>query len=295
MTGTGAALGIFQAIVVSGPDADSFVQGQQTADVRKLSREHAIFGACCTGQGRVVEVVSLLRAWGGILALFPSTSAEAAFARLRGRKLGSKVNFEVPALALSALSDAQVAALAPGLGEQPGAYVEVGSTLVLRGFCRDGRSLAIAARGNDAGSVDTREADQRWRRADVAAGWPQVYAATQGAFIPAQLNLDVLGAVAEDKGCYIGQEVVARARRSGVASRMFRYHAACVAPAPGTPVLSAGSEVGKLVDAVPSDGGCELLAVIELEALDGALQLANEASTPLLAAPLPYDVPRARR
>ena len=64
----------------------------------------------------------------------------------------------------------------------------------------------------------------RWERADVAAGMPQVYAATSEAFVAQMLNLDLLGAIAFDKGCYTGQEVIARAHYRGrVKRRMQRW------------------------------------------------------------------------
>jgi len=64
-----------------------------------------------------------------------------------------------------------------------------------------------------------------WERADIAAGLPQVYAATSEAFVAQMLNLDLLGAIAFDKGCYTGQEVIARAHYRGrVKRRMQRWH-----------------------------------------------------------------------
>ena len=103
-----------------------------------------------------------------------------------------------------------------------------------------------------------------WERADIAAGLPQVYAATSEAFVAQMLNLDLLGAIAFDKGCYTGQEVIARAHYRGrVKRRLQRWHATeDAAPAPGDSVRSADGRALTVVRAAPgADGGWDLLAV----------------------------------
>ena len=84
--------------------------------------------------------------------------------------------------------------------------------------------LVPAARaGEFSGGADDRAS---WERADIAAGLPQVYTATSEAFVAQMLNLDLLGAIAFDKGCYTGQEVIARAHYRGrVKRRLQRWHA----------------------------------------------------------------------
>jgi folate-binding protein YgfZ len=106
-----------------------------------------------------------------------------------------------------------------------------------------------------------------WLRLDIAAGQPQVYAATSEEFVAQMLNLDALNAIAFDKGCYTGQEVIARAHYRGrVKRRMQRFvsRAACRL-APGDSGLLADGRAFKVVLAAQlPDGRCDFLAVAPL-------------------------------
>jgi len=105
------------------------------------------------------------------------------------------------------------------------------------------------------------------------------------------LNLDLLGGISFEKGCYTGQEIIARTHyRGAVKRRMFRFGAACAPPAPGTRVLSAGQHAGDVVDSAPAGEGCELLAVVSLAQANQALQLDDTQQSPLHGLPLPYEV-----
>jgi folate-binding protein YgfZ len=99
--------------------------------------------------------------------------------------------------------------------------------------------------------------------AEIRAGVPQVYAATSERFVAQMLNLDLLGAIAFDKGCYTGQEVIARAHYRGrVKRRLQRWRAhAEVAPKPGDTVQAADGRALTVVRVAPTDGAFELLAV----------------------------------
>ncbi len=128
-----------------------------------------------------------------------------------------------------------------------------------------------------------------WRLLDIDAGLPTIYAPTLEAFVPQMVNLELVDGVSFHKGCYPGQEIVARMHYLGKASRrMYRLGAAGSPPAPGTPLLDAdGREVGNVVDAQAADSsGCRLLAVVQVTAADGALRLATGEALHRL--PLPY-------
>ncbi len=103
-----------------------------------------------------------------------------------------------------------------------------------------------------------------WERADVAGGMPQVYPSTSEAFVAQMLNLDLLGAIAFDKGCYTGQEVIARAHYRGrVKRRMQRWrHASATPLAPGDSARAADGRTLTVVRVAPGGvDGYELLAV----------------------------------
>ena len=113
---------------------------------------------------------------------------------------------------------------------------------------------------------------QAWRLLDIRCGIPSVYQATADAFVPQMLNLQLLGGISFDKGCYVGQEIVARTRYLGkLKRRMYRvYFKGDELPPPATELYAPGmrdeQSIGKLVDCSASpDGGYEALAVLVIE------------------------------
>ena len=129
-----------------------------------------------------------------------------------------------------------------------------------------------------------------WRLAGIRAGLPQVYPPTHEMFVAQMLNLDLLGGISFEKGCYTGQEIIARTHfRGAIKRRMFRYECACPPPAPGARILAGEQHAGDVVDAAPTSAGCELLAVISLSQQDGALELEANRGPRLQQLPLPYS------
>src|SRR5215831_6973743 len=100
----------------------------------------------------------------------------------------------------------------------------------------------------------------------IRAGVPHVFPATHEAFVAQMLNLDVLGAISFDKGCYTGQEIIARAHyRGAVKRRMFRFAAECIPPPAGTRLIAGNCEhAGDVVYGASAETGCEMLAVVNL-------------------------------
>jgi folate-binding protein YgfZ len=287
------------SVVIGGADARTFLQGQLSSDLRQLTPQRALLASCNSAQGRVQAVLTLLERDDGITAVVPASMAKRLVTRLRGYVLRSKVTFvDEPGQVLVPLTAAQAAGMVDALPQTPGACVTRGALSVLRWWSADERYLLIAPR--DAVQVtDGTEEDLRWHRADIAAGLPQVHPQTHESFVAQMLNLDLLGGISFDKGCYTGQEIVARTHYRGtIKRRMLRFTADCEVPAPGTRVLHAGTHAGEVVDActaAPESGHrCELLAVISLDHVDGALALDGIAGSALTRSNLPYDIPQAR-
>jgi tRNA-modifying protein YgfZ len=133
--------------------------------------------------------------------------------------------------------------------------------------------------------------EREWRLAGIRAGLPQVYPETYEAFVAQMLNLDLLGGVDFEKGCYTGQEIIARTHfRGAIKRRMFRFQCGSPPPAPGTRVLADEQHAGDVVDAAATDAGCELLAVISLAQQDAGLELESIRGARLQKLPLPYSV-----
>jgi folate-binding protein YgfZ len=141
--------------------------------------------------------------------------------------------------------------------------------------------------------------------ADVRAGLPQVYAATRGEFVAQMLNLDCVGAISFSKGCYTGQEVIARAHYRGrVKRRMQLFRTTAAVPlAHGMPLTLPDGRRAVLVDATAAapDGSRDFLAVAPLAA-PGAEPASASAPAPApdpapatridcVQVPLPYALP----
>jgi tRNA-modifying protein YgfZ len=130
-----------------------------------------------------------------------------------------------------------------------------------------------------------REAE--WQLAGIRAGLPQVYPETHETFVAQMLNLDLLGGVNFEKGCYTGQEIIARTHfRGAIKRRMFRFECASPPPPPGTRVLAGEQHAGEVVDAA----GGELLAVINLAQQDAELEVESNRGPRLKKLPLPYSL-----
>ncbi|HYM34336.1 MAG TPA: hypothetical protein VET48_03015, partial [Steroidobacteraceae bacterium] len=120
----------------------------------------------------------------------------------------------------------------------------------------------------------------------LRAGIPHIFPQIYEAFVAQMLNLDSLGAISFNKGCYTGQEIISRAHyRGAVKRRMYRFAANCSPPAPGTRVLSNNEHAGDVVYAAATEQGCELLAVVSLTHIDSTLTIDAHALSKLS---LPY-------
>jgi folate-binding protein YgfZ len=278
-------------LAMEGPDARKFLQGQLTCDVRKLTPSLALLGACTTGQGRVDAVTAVIEREGALLLLVPPDIAEQLLLRFRKMKLGANVRFEILPWTVGVLSAEQAAVSLPDLPPDNGACVTRGDVSAMRHWGQAGDALVVAPAEALNLADDAGAAERTFHANRIKAGVPQVVRATATQFVPQTLNLDLIAGVAYDKGCYVGQEVVARARRGGVPRRVFGYDAACSAPLPGAPLFGPSGEVGTVLDAVDTDGGCTLLAVVDVERAAAPMTLAPEAGVPVTPRALPYAVP----
>jgi folate-binding Fe-S cluster repair protein YgfZ len=103
------------------------------------------------------------------------------------------------------------------------------------------------------------------------------------------LNIDLLDGISFEKGCYTGQEIIARAHfRGTVKRRMFLFHSSGAAPVPGARVLAGEQHAGDVVDAVATEDGCDLLAVISLAQLNSELHVDGQDAV-LSRLPMPYS------
>ena len=128
--------------------------------------------------------------------------------------------------------------------------------------------------------------------AEIELGIPAIGLPLVEHFVPQMLNLDLLDALSFDKGCYPGQEVIARVHHLGSVKRRMRRYAcsSAAAPSAGTAVLDgAGTAAGEVVRSAGAAETAELLAVVDQAAARGVLKVDGAGLREL---PLPYAVPR---
>jgi folate-binding protein YgfZ len=288
MTSSKTAIGRLQGLgtlLVSGPDARSYLQGQLSFDLTGLSPARIELACCNSAQGRVQAVTWLVERSEGVVMLLPAAMLESTLQRLKKYLLRAKVKLE-PGL-LHAFVGPELAEGAELL--TPRTHVEEDGISTIAWPGEPGRVLLLTATG-PFGELPAHDA--AWHREDLRCGLPQVYPQTHEAFVAQMLNLDLLGGISFEKGCYTGQEIIARTHfRGTVKRRMLAFSAACEAPLPGTRVLSGGQHAGDVVDAAAAPSGCELLAVISLAQRDQPLEL--ESGATLERRPLPYPIPDA--
>lgn len=264
---------------LTGPDAMQFLQGQVTADLRGLTPGLSTLAALCSPQGRVIALPRLIGTADGLLAVLPAELTAALATRLARFVLRAKVKVEEA-------SDTLSVAFAPG----PAAAARSGSTTVTS--LGGDRQLIVGPAAMLAAAPGATRDRGAWEACAVAAGEPEVYAQTSEAWVPQMLNLDLLGAISFSKGCYTGQEIVARTQHLGrIKRRMFRYAVSGEwSAAPGAGLYHDGVKVGEVVRtaAMPPT----LLAVVNLDA--ACLSLTDESGgATCVREPLPYAIPEA--
>lgn len=274
-------------ILVGGPDARSFLQGQLSADMDALSRNRALLASCNSSQGRVQTILWMVERSEGIALLLPTSMIETTLARLRKYVMRSKVKIETGAAGLSLGLLARTVLPASVALDDPRAHSEHDGVSYVS---LPGHELVLVLGTGPMLDPDI-ATEMQWRLDEIRAGLPQVYPQTHEAFVAQMLNLDALDGISFSKGCYTGQEIIARTHyRGSIKRRMFRFTAAVTPPAPGARVVAGGQHAGDVVDAAPVDGGCELLAVVSVAQAGERLELEAAPGAALQRADLPYQV-----
>ena len=260
-------------LAVTGDDAAAFLQGQLTNDVLGLAAGAAQWNGWCSPKGRLLATFLLVRREGGFLLMLPAEIAPAIAKRLAMFVLRSKVVIRdaTPEHALWGVAGA-------------GALARAGAGRLIP---IDGsRGVLIAPAGTEL--EGPRGTTDDWDREMIHAGIPIITAATQDAFVPQMANFELVGGVSFKKGCYPGQEIVARTQYRGILKRrMAIAHLDGTArPSPGQALYSPlfpDQSAGTVVNAAPATpGGFDLLVVAQIESLnDGRLHLESAQGPPL--------------
>jgi folate-binding protein YgfZ len=270
--------------MVTGADARAYLQGQLTADLDTLNANRLQLACCNSPQGRVQAVFWMMLRGDGIALVLPASMVEATLLRLRKYVLRAKAKIEAaPYLQVAVAPRSALPADVSLADDISHREIDGVSYFTLPGVDDVLLLGAFAAPVDAAG-------EQRWHLSCVRAGLPQVYPETHEAFVAQMLNIDLLGGINFEKGCYTGQEIIARAHfRGTVKRRMFLFHSSASVPLPGTRVLSGEQHAGDVVDAVATADGCDVLAVISLAQLSAPLHIDGQG-TALSRVSLPYGV-----
>lgn len=282
----------YTCVSIGGEDRLTFLQGQLTQDVTGIDDAISLPAAWCNAKGRVVVTCRLLAQSAAIGLVIPTVAVDSVTRRLALYRLRADVSIEtVPAFRVLAFAgEAGLAALeSAGLGRlhdaapccrslgliavrypPPARFIEV-----------FGAETAFRATGLDARLALDAEA---WRAARIAAGLVDIGGDNVERYTPHMLNLDRTGAVSFTKGCYTGQEVVARTEHRGrVKRRVNRYRLDGASAAVGDKLRLAGRDVGAVVNACDA----EILAVTPVAEHGEALEIGCGKAVPM---PLPYSL-----
>lgn len=278
------ALPEWGVIRASGADAASFLQSQLTQDVIGLDAHRATLAGWCSAKGRLLASFVVWRPAPDELLLACSADVlPAVVKRLSMFVLRAKCK----------LSDASAELALHGVA---GSSVTVGAWRRVDGLIGlpPVRGISRALRVGAAPALPALDANG-WSWLEVASGVPRIVAATAEQFVPQMVNLELVGGVDFQKGCYPGQEVVARSQYRGTLKRRaFAFES----PAAATPAQeifhSADREqpAGMVANAASWQGRHLLLAEVKIAALGGGSLHLGAADGPLLArADMPYAVP----
>jgi folate-binding protein YgfZ len=274
-------------IAATGADAEQFLQGQLTNDVRRLSQAHTQLSSHCSPKGRMLASFRILRLGDTFYLQLPRSNLQAALRRLQMYTLRAQVYLtdatdRLVAIGLSGACSTEL------LKTHIGALPESDNDMTHQGALSIVKIPGGRPRFLGLGPVEAMEplwdalavhADvvnaDHWALLDIRAGIPTVYPETSEAFVPQMTNLHLIEGVSFDKGCYTGQEVVARMQYLGKLKR--RMYWAQVEtdrpPRPGdevhAPARRSEQAAGQVVDARPAGAGrYELLVVVEESAAD---------------------------
>jgi folate-binding protein YgfZ len=302
-------LGALSVLQVAGADAVPFLQGQLTNDVALLAPGASHLAAWCSPKGRMLANLVVARGEdGSFLLLLPSSLSATIQKRLAMFVLRSRVTIEdvsAGTVRLGAGGPAAAGAIQAALGAVPPvrrlATMPTATVLGLPGA----RYVAFAAPQAAPALWDRLRAGLRpaglpaWQWLTIRAGVPVITPPTADQFVPQAANLDALDGVNFRKGCYTGQEIVARTQYLGrLKERLVMAHVDGPAPPAGTRLYSPVFDTqacGSVVNAAPAPGGgSDLLAVLQIAARDrGEVHAQTPDGPRLMLLPLPYLLPDA--
>ena len=297
----------FGLIRATGSDVRTFLQGQLTNDINQVTPVLAQLSSYCSPKGRMLGSFWVMQRGDDLYLQLPADRLPGILKRLRMFVLRAQVTLEdasgeLARFGITGSCAADLLPFAPGADKATATRDDI-TVIRLPGerprFEIIGPVSALAPLWSKLSETATQTGPDFWSLMDIRAGVPNVFEDTVEAFVPQMANLQLIGGVSFTKGCYTGQEVVARMQYLGkLKRRMYLAHIADTQrPAPGAEVFSPSSEsgqgAGRIVDAAPSpDGGFDVLAVLQISSAEAGDVRLHDAAGPVLdLRPMPYDLP----
>lgn len=292
-------------IEVLGKDAREFLHALLTCDVTALAEGRSSIAAWCTAKGQVIAVLQAAHLHDRYLLLLPADLADAVTRRLQLYMLRREVTLqnrtaELHCIGIAGLGlPAVCAAHGLPLPQEQGHVLQRGALTALRLAGPHPRALFIALPQTLQGvwrglTTEIRPVSpEAWSMLDILAGFPAVTSATTEKHLPQMLNLQCLGAVSFHKGCFPGQEVIARLQYRGQLKRRLYLASAEThsPPEPGSAVHDDREPIGEVLLASRHPEGTVLLAVMLIMAENkGELFLHHPGGISLRLRSLPYSL-----
>jgi hypothetical protein len=294
---------------VSGPGTEKFLQGQFSQQITDVTEHFSPRAAACSPKGRAYCLTRLVRDGADVLMALPDSLAEDTATHLRKYLMlfrGTSMDVVTDASIIGLLGESAakvVAENAAGALPAPGDSLTVtGGHLIRTMDTGDGlarfelwQTGELSADTLNALNALPEQGLATWRASEIAAGVASLCPETRESYVPQMLNWQHLGGVHFKKGCYTGQEVIARMHFLGQLKKsLFRFSCSkdVPAPTPGTAVVKEGRKVGDIVNSVQiADGSYQCLAVVRHS--DAGSDLALEHAPEILLKQLsqPYAVP----
>lgn len=208
-------------ITMVGDDKKSYLQGQVTCDVVSLEKDQSTLGAHCDAKGKVWSVFRLFHHQDGYGLIQPKSALEIELKEIKKYAVFSKVTIEESNDIILGVAGSQANLFINGISEESGDVRAINGGTAVK--VADNRWLLLltndAAQSMIENSDATLTTHELWNRFEIEAALPFVPAAAQNEHIPQALNLQALGGISFTKGCYTGQETVARAKYRGTNKR----------------------------------------------------------------------------
>ena len=297
----------FGTLKFTGKDAQTFLQNLLSSDVREVSGQHAQISSLNSPKGRMLATFLIWRAGTDYFLHLPRSLCASIHKKLSMYVLRAKIKIENVSeqqICIGLAGEGAAMLLQQHFGSVPQNAMDVvqndNASVIRIGAQRFQINTApqhatalwqkLSAAARPVGSAC-------WDWLNIRTGIPVITPATQEQFVPQMANLDLVGGISFKKGCYPGQEIVARTQYLGkLKRRMYLAHIeGDTVPQPGDELFSAdmeGQSSGMVVNAAPAPGGgCDFLAIVQISSREGhTVHWLSQQGAPLQFLPLPYPV-----